>query len=357
MPLPETISRLRKQHHVTQEQLSEALGVSFAAVSKWERGVATPDLPRLMALADFFGVSLDTLTGYELRHNQKDALLTELQRYVHDRTATQALSEAEKALRRYPNCFAIVYYSAVNYQVRSLWQNEPAYARRALTLYGHACRLLEQNTDESISETSLYQAMALLHIRLGSYETGLHLLKTHNPCRLHHALIGQTLASSCNDPKGAEPYLSMALLDSCVTHMQLVMGYVNVYLKTNNAPMALQVLSWALPFYQGLKKPGSVSCLDKEEAALWAIRAYVYKTLGDETQAKTCLMSAYQLAKRFDEAPCYDSACLLFVAKGTAASPVDDLGDTALKGLTTLIDSFEDALFSSLWEALCHEEK
>ncbi len=40
MPLPETISRLRKQHHVTQEPLSEALGVSFAAVSKWERGVS-----------------------------------------------------------------------------------------------------------------------------------------------------------------------------------------------------------------------------------------------------------------------------------------------------------------------------
>lgn len=40
MPLPEIISRLRKQHHVTQEQLSEALGVSFAAVSKWERGVS-----------------------------------------------------------------------------------------------------------------------------------------------------------------------------------------------------------------------------------------------------------------------------------------------------------------------------
>ena len=50
-----------------------------------------------MALADFFGVSLDTLTGYELRHNQKDALLTQLQRYVHDRTATQALPDAATA--------------------------------------------------------------------------------------------------------------------------------------------------------------------------------------------------------------------------------------------------------------------
>ncbi len=50
-----------------------------------------------MALADFFGVSLDTLTGYELRHNQKDALNAELQRYVHDRTATQALLDAATA--------------------------------------------------------------------------------------------------------------------------------------------------------------------------------------------------------------------------------------------------------------------
>ena len=36
--LAENICRLRKENNMTQEQLAEALGVSFAAVSKWERG-------------------------------------------------------------------------------------------------------------------------------------------------------------------------------------------------------------------------------------------------------------------------------------------------------------------------------
>ena len=44
LSLAQNICRLRKQNGLTQERLAEALGVSFAAVSKWERGVATPDL-------------------------------------------------------------------------------------------------------------------------------------------------------------------------------------------------------------------------------------------------------------------------------------------------------------------------
>ena len=40
--LSENICKLRKANHMTQQQLADALGVSFAAVSKWERGAATP---------------------------------------------------------------------------------------------------------------------------------------------------------------------------------------------------------------------------------------------------------------------------------------------------------------------------
>ena len=47
LSLAQNICRLRKQNGLTQERLAEALGVSFAAVSKWERGVATPDLASL----------------------------------------------------------------------------------------------------------------------------------------------------------------------------------------------------------------------------------------------------------------------------------------------------------------------
>lgn len=63
MKLSEHIYELRKQRSLSQEQLAEALNVSRQTVSKWERGAAAPELEKLRALADYFGVTLDELTG------------------------------------------------------------------------------------------------------------------------------------------------------------------------------------------------------------------------------------------------------------------------------------------------------
>lgn len=60
----EKITELRKNAKITQQQLSEALNVSSAAVSKWENGISAPDIETLCAIADFFQVSVDTLLGH-----------------------------------------------------------------------------------------------------------------------------------------------------------------------------------------------------------------------------------------------------------------------------------------------------
>ncbi len=61
--LSEKIYTLRRRNGLSQEQLAEKLGVSRQAVSKWEGGLSTPELDKLMALSQCFGVSLDELTG------------------------------------------------------------------------------------------------------------------------------------------------------------------------------------------------------------------------------------------------------------------------------------------------------
>lgn len=55
------IARLRGDKGLTQTELGERVGVSFQAVSKWERGETLPDVSVLPDLADVLETTIDTL--------------------------------------------------------------------------------------------------------------------------------------------------------------------------------------------------------------------------------------------------------------------------------------------------------
>lgn len=59
------ISELRKQNKLTQKELSEKLGVSDKAVSKWETGKCYPDIEVMGTLAALFGVTVNDLLSGE----------------------------------------------------------------------------------------------------------------------------------------------------------------------------------------------------------------------------------------------------------------------------------------------------
>ena len=61
MSFADILQAERRKNGLTQEGLAEALGVSRQAVSKWEQGEGWPEVEKLLALADKFGVSLDYL--------------------------------------------------------------------------------------------------------------------------------------------------------------------------------------------------------------------------------------------------------------------------------------------------------
>ncbi|MGR4072409.1 helix-turn-helix domain-containing protein [Streptococcus parasuis] len=59
--LAQQIRTLRTAKNMSQDELAEKLYISRQAVSKWENGEATPDIDKLVQLAEIFGVSLDYL--------------------------------------------------------------------------------------------------------------------------------------------------------------------------------------------------------------------------------------------------------------------------------------------------------
>ncbi len=63
MMIGKRIAELRKQKNLTQPELADAMGVSFQAVSNWERGNSMPDISKLSDLAEILGTTVDDLLG------------------------------------------------------------------------------------------------------------------------------------------------------------------------------------------------------------------------------------------------------------------------------------------------------
>lgn len=71
MILADKIIDLRKKNGWSQEELGEQLGVSRQAVSKWESMQTVPDINKIIAMAEVFGVSTDYLLKDEMEEPEK----------------------------------------------------------------------------------------------------------------------------------------------------------------------------------------------------------------------------------------------------------------------------------------------
>lgn len=67
----EKIRELRRRDGRTQEDLAEALGVTCQAVSRWEASGGYPDMEMIPAIANYFGVNIDALFGFESDRERK----------------------------------------------------------------------------------------------------------------------------------------------------------------------------------------------------------------------------------------------------------------------------------------------
>ena len=61
MEIGKRIKEMRQKRGITQEAMAQHFGLTPQAISKWERGVATPDIALLPDISAFFGVTIDEL--------------------------------------------------------------------------------------------------------------------------------------------------------------------------------------------------------------------------------------------------------------------------------------------------------
>lgn len=66
------LRELRKERGLTQEQLSEILGVTNRSISRWENGVNLPDFDLVIEITKYFDVKIEDFLDGERKMGQMD---------------------------------------------------------------------------------------------------------------------------------------------------------------------------------------------------------------------------------------------------------------------------------------------
>ncbi len=87
------IAECRKEKGLTQMQLSEKLGITDKAVSKWERGITMPDTSIMLELCDILGISVNELLSGEkinMENNEQknEQLLLDMAKELENKNKT-----------------------------------------------------------------------------------------------------------------------------------------------------------------------------------------------------------------------------------------------------------------------------
>ena len=332
--ISENIRTMRKGGKLTQEQLAEALGVTVGAVSKWESGLSIPDISTIIGLAEFFDTSVDALLGYESLRGSVEKTKETLRNMRQQKLFSDGMREAEKALKKYPNLFDIVYECAMLYALGGRERKSVKECHRGIELYEQALELLGQNTNPNIGDIGIRREMANLYIAMGEAETGISILREHNIRGINDAVIGYALASVSHKPEEALPFLSRALIDTVLNQMQeLSIGFSNAYLDMGQMDEAIYAMEWYADVLKGLRQPGESSFLDKLESICLCRVVTLSIKQNDREKALRALRRAVILARQFDQNPQYKMSGIRFFHGSGIETAYDDFGTSTLEGL------------------------
>ena len=83
MNFKDNLKRIRKEHNLSQEELAEKLNVTRQAVSKWESGLAYPEMDKVITICKLFNLNIDDLLNNDLKQiKEKQNKTSTLNKYI-----------------------------------------------------------------------------------------------------------------------------------------------------------------------------------------------------------------------------------------------------------------------------------
>ena len=164
--MAKVIARERRKQGWTQSDVARHLGVSKAAVSKWETGQSYPDAVLLPRLAALFAISLDELMGYAPHLSREDirALYHQLAADFSKRPFDEVMEECRLKCKEYYACFELLCFMGLlmlNHHMLAEGPKAPSgIIREAMALF---IRVKTHSGDEALAKQALnMEALCLL---------------------------------------------------------------------------------------------------------------------------------------------------------------------------------------------------
>ena len=177
--LGRVLTEHRRRRGITQEELAEYLGVSKAAVSKWETETSCPDILVLPKLAAYFNITIDQLLDYKPQLTKEE--LRNMYRLLSGEFASRpfpkALDHCRSVIRQYYSCFPLLFQAAsllINHAAEAGGPEETAeILEEALALF----RRVRVETDDARLGTEAGNMEAFCLISLQRPDEALELLE------------------------------------------------------------------------------------------------------------------------------------------------------------------------------------
>lgn len=276
----------RKEKGITQDELAGYLGVSKAAISKWETGQSYPDITLLPLLAAYFNISIDDLIDYKPQMVKEDIrrLYVKLCKDFSEKPFDKVLAECEKIIKKYYACPALLVEMGSLLVNHNMLADSPEKSREVLVMVRDLMiHVREETNDEYLLGVSVYM------------EAGCELY-------LDNPSAAMILLEDCNRPKASpEVILASALdrlgkKDKAIEVLQ-TMIYQNILLALAGfgnliieyADREEKVDMWMHSFTQIAESMGLLEMHPGGLAPMYLLAAEAYASHGQEQKALVML--------------------------------------------------------------------
>ena len=229
----EVIYRLRKERGITQDQLANFIGVSTAAVSKWESGVSYPDITLLPVPGTYFNVTIDKLLNFkiELSDDEVMNIFSECEKLFSSGDLDEAIEKSKNYIAKYPYSYYLKLRIGFLFTMYSWKSSDEEMGKRMM---GYSIQLFEEVSENSsrveLVEQALFQ-LGALYPAIGEEDKAIEAINKIHKSQLDTNVLLAGIYIDKNELKKAKEILQSSLYKSINDISFACLGLANSYMK------------------------------------------------------------------------------------------------------------------------------